>query len=199
MIGADVSEAVVVFRGDVPRGSAAYVDREWLPVGGSGAVPALVVASHDPDATAAAALLTVAQDAAAAAKPGSVDVVGAGMLAQLVRLVTDGASERPHAIVDTTGDPAAIASALERVADLGTVVLAGESLGRRADLDLYCSVHVRGLTLVGIAGPVAAGAPATDTAMLAECRRALVPARFGEPAPSGGAWYRISRAETAEP
>ena len=110
---------------------------------------------------AAFVFLAVAEDAAAAVKaisPQSVEIAGRGLIAQQVRLLVGAPSEtpveRPQAIVDTTGDPSVIAHATRRVADLGTVVLAGEPLGRQFELNLYPDVHVRGLTLVGVAPPL---------------------------------------------
>jgi threonine dehydrogenase-like Zn-dependent dehydrogenase len=202
LISAEVAGESLIFRGDLPSSSAAFVDCEWLPTAGKADVPALVVGEtdRDLDEAAFAALMSVAREAAAAAQPGLVEVVGNGIVARLVRaLVGVAPAEQPGAIVDTTGDPAAIASALGRVADLGTVVLAGESLGRQADLDLYRTVHVRGLTLVGIAPPAAGGSGQADAALLAECRGALGRGRLGEPVAVGAAWYRISGAETPEP
>ena len=43
-----------------------------------------------------------------------------------------------------------IESALERVDDLGTIVLAGPLPDATVRLNLYADVHVRGLTLLGI-------------------------------------------------
>jgi hypothetical protein len=85
-----------------------------------------------------------------------VEILGDGPLASALRLRM-GAPGRPAqvpaAIVETTGHPASIALALSRVADLGTVVLAGAVSREPAALDLYADLHVRGLTLVGVGEP----------------------------------------------
>ena len=90
-----------------------------------------------------------------------VEVLGDGPLARALRarlrleatvLAPDA---RPAVIVETTGDAAAIGAALARVADLGTVVLAGTCGAGSAPvaLDLYADLHVRGLTVVGVPLP----------------------------------------------
>ena len=156
-----------------------------------------------PDTAAALALLAVARDAAAAVAGlplGSVKVTGSGLIAHLVRvLVGDGAArsaERPRAVVDVTGDPAVIVDATRRIADLGTVVLVGEALGRTADINLYADVHVRGLTLVGVSSPLQRGkfpkAQADDDYLLEACRASLVPASSDWVLVPGAAWYRVS-------
>lgn len=87
---------------------------------------------------------------------GLVEVVGTGPLAQEVRRrlgerVRRGHPDaRPAAIIETTGEAAAVEAALQRVEDLGTVVLAGPLPNRPHALDLYEDLHVRGLTLVGV-------------------------------------------------
>ncbi|MEY2522866.1 MAG: hypothetical protein QOJ66_1431 [Ilumatobacteraceae bacterium] len=87
---------------------------------------------------------------------GLVEVVGAGALAgEVRRLLGERArvprmDERPTAIIETSGEPAALETALQRVDDLGTVVLAGPLPTRPLALDLYVDLHVRGLTLVGV-------------------------------------------------
>jgi threonine dehydrogenase-like Zn-dependent dehydrogenase len=87
---------------------------------------------------------------------GLVEVLGAGAFADEVRrLLADRArpaSEhaRPSAIIETTGEADAVAAALQRVADLGTVVLVGPLPSEPLALDLYTDLHVRGLTLVGV-------------------------------------------------
>jgi threonine dehydrogenase-like Zn-dependent dehydrogenase len=88
------------------------------------------------------------------------EVVGAGALADALRARLPAPAAPPAAIVDTTGDPAAIADALARVDDLGTVVLAGPVPEGTVALDLYADVHVRGLTVVGVAPDGDGGAPA---------------------------------------
>ena len=86
---------------------------------------------------------------------GLVEVVGTSALADEVRRLLGErirlprADERPTAIIETTGEPAALETALQRVDDLGTVVLAGPLPTRPLALDLYSDLHVRGLTLVG--------------------------------------------------
>jgi threonine dehydrogenase-like Zn-dependent dehydrogenase len=83
-----------------------------------------------------------------------VDVLGGGELAEALRsrLGARAAGEsQPGAVIETTGDPESIAAALRTVADLGTVVLAGPPPAGDAPLDLYADLHVRGLTLVGLA------------------------------------------------
>ena len=84
----------------------------------------------------------------------------AGPLADALRDRLAGPAAPPAAIVDTTGDPAGIAGGLARVDDLGTVVLAGPVPEGPVALDLYADVHVRGLTVVGVAPDGGGGAPA---------------------------------------
>jgi hypothetical protein len=96
---------------------------------------------------------------------------------------------------DTTGDPDAIADATRRLADGGVLVLAGESAGRRTDINLYPDVHVRGLRVVG-AGPLLAQGPPSEASV--EWRdQGDSPAvvSLGEPLPSA-TWYRV---ETSGP
>jgi threonine dehydrogenase-like Zn-dependent dehydrogenase len=206
----------------LPPGAVAYVDRDWLPAS-SGEVPSLVAApggalawcgggpvqipgNLDSDAAATIALLVVAEAAAAVLEgiaPDSIEIVGRGLIAQQVRaLVKDSSGsngrstliEEPRAIVDTTGDPKVIVDATQRVANLGTVVLLGESLGRIAEMDLYPDVHARGLTLVGVARPLedAASLVAHDVGSEVDlARELLVPISSGDPLPAG-VWYRVS-------
>lgn len=87
--------------------------------------------------------------------PVLVDVVGSGRLGSEIRrllgarLWATTSSEPPDAVIETTGETAAAVLALERVAPLGIVVLAGPS-GATGSLDLYTDLHVRGLVLVGV-------------------------------------------------
>jgi hypothetical protein len=218
MIRADVTENRVVLISALPPGSAAYVDRDWIPVS-SGPVPAITVAADaalawcdrppvpaarriDADAAAALALLAVAEDAAAVERrPGTVEVTGNGLVATQVRaLVGDddraAGVEPPTAIVDMTGDPAVIADATHRLADLGTLVLVGESVGRKVTLNVYSDVHLRGLTLVGVAPPLQRAtfqaAIESDDPLLESCRELLVQVPSGSPLSLDAAWYRVS-------
>lgn len=87
---------------------------------------------------------------------GFVEVVGTGGFADEVRRLLAKRARpahrdaRPSAIIETTGEPAAVKAALQRIADLGTVVLAGPLPSQPLALDLYTDLHVRGLTLVGV-------------------------------------------------
>ena len=132
---------------------------------------------------------------------------GTGLIARRVRrLVGKNAgevrdfssrSERPQAIVEATGEPGKILDATRRVADRGTVVLVGETLGRRVQLNLYPDVHLRGLMLVGVSPPLQTGeaalveTPVDDLAIqwAGEC---LVRVEPGVPLPLDALWYLLS-------
>ena len=207
----------------LPPGAVAYVDRDWLPAS-SGEVPSLVAApggalawcggrpvqipgNLDSDAAATLALLAVSEAAAAILEgiaPDSIEIVGKGLMAHQVRALLKDPSgsngwstpiEQPRAIVDTTGDPSVILDATQRVANLGTVVLLGESLGRTAEMNLYPDVHARGLTLVGVAPPLEDAASLFAHSVGSEVdlsRELLVPISSGTPLPASGVWYRVS-------
>ena len=90
-----------------------------------------------------------------------------------------------------------IVDATRRIADLGTVVLLGESLGRRAEMNLYPDVHVRGLTLVGVAPPLQhAGSVFAGTNVggpeVESSQKLLVPVSSGAPLRPDAPWYRVS-------
>jgi hypothetical protein len=225
VIRAEIDTTGVVLVAALPPGSVAYVDQEWLPIS-SGEVPSLVAAPEgalawcggrpvqtsgnvDSDTKATLVLLGVAQAAVAAVEgvsPDSIEVTGSGLIALQVRALLGERSseddrsslfERPRAIIDTTGDPRVIVEATRRIAELGTVVLVGESLGRTAEMNLYPDVHVRGLALVGVPPPLQhAGAlfaqTDADDPLVASCREALVGVNAGTPLKPGVAWYRVS-------
>jgi len=92
---------------------------------------------------------------AAATGPVPVEVTGLGPLADSLRadlgVAASSAESRPGTIVETTGETAEVIAALVRVRDLGTVVLAGPTTRDAAPIDLYADLHVRGLTVVGVA------------------------------------------------
>jgi hypothetical protein len=83
------------------------------------------------------------------ATAGPVEILGDGALAGRLRSRLPQGPGRPTAVIDTTGDPAAVRDALGRVADLGTVVLA-RPLPATGTADLYGDLHVRGLTVIGV-------------------------------------------------
>lgn len=196
--------------GDLEGGASAYLDADWIASGG-GPVAALVVAEGaisfgagpasalpagmDATAAAGAALLAVAREAVAALAdvPGArVAVTGAGLVADRVRAAVgaglpDGlpAPGEAAAIVETSGDPATIRAASERLATLGILVLAGESGGQRVPIDVYADVYLRGLRIVGVAPALTAplGGPEPD---LPE----PVSVALGEVLPAA-TWYRV--------
>jgi hypothetical protein len=185
-----------VVAAELPHGAAAFLDREWAPLDHSGPVPAIVVAGTPTERVdAAARQLAGIAAAALALVPGlPVAVTGAGLVAATARrrLAAEGrlaprADGAPAAVIETTGDPAEIAAALQRVRDGGTVVLSGEPLSRRYDLDLYPDVHVRGLRLVG-RGPDAAVAEVPSAKGL----QRLAP---GERLDAEMLWHCVARTE----
>ena len=94
--------------------------------------------------------------AAAREGPPPVEVHGSGPVAEQLRaqlgLAGELLSERPGTVVETSGELAGVERAMQRVEDLGTVVLAGPPVGPDEAIDLYANLHVRGLTLIGV-GP----------------------------------------------
>ncbi len=222
MIDAEVAGNDVVLAATLSPGSFAYVDRDWLPAS-SQTVPSLSVSpdgwvawcegslrqapnATDPDTAAALALLSVAREASAVVEglpSGTVEVIGNGVIARLVRVVVGNAAHGagrtpvpPRAIVETTGDAQTIVDATRRLEDLGTLVLVGEALGRIVEMDLYADVHVRGLTLVGVSPPLYDGefpqAQADDDRLLDACRASLARVSSRRMLPPGAAWYRVS-------
>lgn len=218
MIRGRLDEGGAVISTTVPAGSVSYVDRDWLTAT-ERMIPSLsfaqdgevswcgrrlgrLPAGNDLTAMAASAFLGMAREAGAAVAVrarGTVEVVGHGLIAayirSLVALRDAPAGERPSAVVDTTGDPELIRAALERVCDLGTVVLAGEGAGRTLDVDMYSTVHKRGLIVAGVAPPLhdfdVAAAADVDEEDLAFCRDVLAEAVPETPEEGDVLWYRI--------
>lgn len=209
-------------RAALPPGCRAFVDADWLPRCHDGRAPALVVSSEgqiqwcdgparamspgtDPDACVGLALRAVAEEAAEAARRtgGPRQVRGRGFIAAQVRELLGLApevAERPPdgplgTIVDTTGDPDAIADATRSLADLGTLVLAGETHGGTLALDLYPDVHVRGLRMVGVAPPLHEGLPQgsrSEGDLARAVREAQASLRPGDVLPDGALLYHLS-------
>ena len=192
---------------DVAPDAVGYVDAEWLR--GAGRPSAITVdeklvvrlgqreqqaaAEIAPDVAALQAFAAVAIDAAHVAAEGDserVEVTGAGVLAALVRaeLGTELDGGTPDAIVDTTGDPATIAAALAKLNAGGRLVLAGEPLGRRMDIDLYPDVHTRGLWVIGAPPLLARGLAPLPSAFDIPPLGQVGPT---EPAESGPLWFRV--------
>ena len=220
MIRVDRNESGLVLVGNPPTGSFAYFDRDWLPAPGQPLPSLLVLAgmlswcgeppikapgSLEPDTAAALVLLAVAQEAATAVEdlaPESVEVRGSGLIARRVRaLVRNDATaasqsfstpEMPRAIVETTGDPAAILDATRRVANLGVVVLVGETLDS-VQMNLYSDVHVRGLTLLGVSPPLDStevfGRVPVDDRVIQWCRARLVRVQTGVSLAPDAPWF----------
>lgn len=181
--------------GALEPGTAAYLDGEWVHAADGCDLPVVTVseAGTDPDAAAFAAFAEFAAhavEAVAGVDPAAVEVVGRGVIALEVRRLlrqADGAPrlDQPAAVVETTGEPQAVVEATRRLKSGGVLVLAGQALGRRLDLNLYPDIHVRALRIVG-AGSIAADARA----------RAVSPAIAPELVPLGeslrpAAWFRV--------
>jgi hypothetical protein len=148
-----------------------------------------------PDTCAARALVAVAREVAGViGAAATVRVRGSGAVARLIRdvLPTTDSMATVEAVVDTTSDPAVLAEECRRVADLGTIVLAGELLDGSVDLDLYPDVHRRGLRVVGVAPPLTDGLlgdgePLPDWLLPSLCCVAA-----GDVLPAGAPWYRVT-------
>lgn len=192
----------------VPESGTAYVDADWVRPGVPGPLPALLVdgtavawsdgpapgvpGAGDADSVAAAVWGDWA-DRAGAPLVGAerVEVTGHGLLAARVRAHHPPAAPRrgarPDAVVETTGDPEVVVLAMGRLATAGVLVLAGEPLGRRLDVNLYKDVHVRGLRVIGVDRPRAGDARPADGV-------APRPVAVAPDAPlAPGAWYRLER------
>lgn len=143
-------------------GRALAFDRDWIPAGDRAPVPAIEV-DADP-AAYGAPLGALAAAAVAAADGDAVLVIGSGAVAGEARRLLSaqaravGDDEPPTSVIEATGDPESVRGAMQAVASMGTVVLAGETGARVYDLDLYTDAHVRGLRLKGVPMPHAAGA-----------------------------------------
>jgi hypothetical protein len=223
VIHASLRDGNPVLSTDLPPGATAFVDAEWVITDAQEPIPALVGDSAgqlrwcdgppvavpeglDSGTAAGLALVDLARTAAAAvdANPrDGVEVEGEGIVARLVRALLPAASARAAgksaqvaAVIDTTGDPSRIEAATRRLSDLGTLVLAGEAVGRRLALELYPDVHLRGLRVVGVGAPLQAGVlpseRAADEELSAMLRSTLCGIRSGMAGVRGAAWFAVS-------
>lgn len=202
MIEALVERDAVVFTGLPSAGCVAYVDADWLPGRGADAVASLDVSADGPRSDRAAANGIVAAAVRAAAPLGttrsdSIEVVGTGAVAAVLRAllgVPETMPERPAAIVDATAEGELLEGALARVADLGTLVLAGATRSQEMSLDLYPDAHVRGITIVGVPPPHERPSedPSGEHEHLVEMLlAALVQAQPQEQVTRDALWYRL--------
>ena len=188
----------LVMTGGLEPGTVAYVDADWVGAG-VGELPALVFPADAGDSEAATALRAFARRAAEHVPDDGlegVEVVGRGFAADEVRrlLAERGARPierkdgRPRAIVELTGDPQAIDSALERLDVLGTLVLAGHTGDRPFPINLYRDLHLRAQRIIGVPEPTTTdGSDAPG-----EGASGGTPAQVRLDAPVGpGSWYRI--------
>jgi hypothetical protein len=185
MIRAVAAASEVTLDGELESGTRVYFDADWIPRDGSAELPVITAASVAEAAAVFGALVDEVLEALAGISAEAVEVTGRGIVAGELRrrLGISAAPPRPSAVVETTGDPQAIEAATRRLADLGTLILAGEPSGRRLDLDLYRDVHARGLRVVGVAR-AAGGSPVALPNPVA--------VRTGEPLPDGAEWFELS-------
>jgi hypothetical protein len=200
---------------DAQRWHVLYVDADWVSFEGNAPLHGLAVAEGrmfalgapehtaqlaDPaeSGTRAAEILVAYAGRVAAALEGrdSVDIVGVGAAAALVRLLVGATREstRPEAIAVLSSDADEIPNALARLTDLGTLVLACPANGG-GPLNLYDHVHRRGLRIVGLPGPSVdeESLPGIERErLLGEALRLLreVPS-LARAAPHTG-WYRVA-------
>jgi threonine dehydrogenase-like Zn-dependent dehydrogenase len=81
--------------------------------------------------------------------------MGEGALAERLRsgLEVTSANDNaaPATVVETTGTVAGLEEALAVIGDLGTIVLAGPAPTEPATIDCYPDLHLRGITVIGVA------------------------------------------------
>jgi hypothetical protein len=160
---------------DIPRGTGAFVDLDWIPAEPEREVPGLSIdadsitwrgtsldrAGEDAGRAAEAIFGRAAQAVATAASrdaSGPALVFGCGAIAAgaahalgVEPTVVLPEKDRSLAVaVDLSGDPEAMTALAGALQGLGRLVLAGERLGRKLPLNLYPDIHVRGLTVTGI-------------------------------------------------
>jgi len=86
----------------------------------------------------------------------TIEVAGEGPLATRLRERFAGsepaAGAEPEVVVVAAHGDDALAAALGRVANLGTVILAGAPEQPTVAIDLYADLHSRAITLIGMTG-----------------------------------------------
>jgi hypothetical protein len=189
----------VVLEATLPPGHVAFVDGDAVDHSPCGPVEAIVVAGGEAAPQRAAQAFTDAArhvlDLLRERPVGPVEVAGNGLLAHLIRASLDVQAAAPGevppaAIVDTSGDPPRISDALRRLAELGILVLAGQSRARDLTLNLYTDLHRRSLTVVGAPAPALNG----NGTVAQDGRPALDgPTRVaaGARVPLGASWYLV--------
>jgi hypothetical protein len=197
-------------------GVTAIFDADWLPESRSGAVGGLLVGpgrgvgwcdasgGYEPvevdDSVSTEELgrrmLSSLADAAlrealAASLPAPLEVVGEGAVAMLLRSASamSGNGNRPAAVIDTTGRTPALLSTMERLRDLGTLVLAAPAPIEDPALDLYPHIHRRGLRLIAIGAPRFGAGPFVLSGVPPAPARVVT----GQPLPEAD-WYCVTAA-----
>lgn len=151
-------------------------------------------AGPDLDRLAAGEFVATARAAAAAVRQAgspNVEVLGDGLLGQLVRAeLPAGSSAPPEIVVDTTGSPARIQAAVSSLPRLGQLILAAPVRPASIALASYADLHVRGLTLLGIgwarppASVASPGAGSADRSAVEAALGSIRRARSGVPSPA---------------
>lgn len=187
MIRAVAEGSRATLEAELEPGARAYVDADWIPREGSAELPVILAAGLAEASAVFGGIVDQAMDALAGIPADAVALTGRGVVAAELRRRLGIASSppEPSAIVETTGDPGVIEDATRRLANFGTLVLAGEPGGRTLDLDLYRDVHVRGLRVVGIERT-----PTPSPTSLPD----PVAVHTGEPLPDGAEWFVLSGA-----
>jgi threonine dehydrogenase-like Zn-dependent dehydrogenase len=78
-------------------------------------------------------------------------------LRESLRAVNDGAL--PDIVVEATGNPQAVKSAMHVVADGGKVIMVGSPRGIAGDVDFYWDLHGRSIALIGAHGSAIGNTP----------------------------------------
>jgi len=89
------------------------------------------------------------------AEAGSIEVPGDAPVARKLRdklgsAATDERTKRPTAVVDTSGSPALLREALNRLDTEGVLVMASDKVVPNTDLNTYADLHRRSLTVVAV-------------------------------------------------